>query len=408
MQGVRLETSSCVMSANVDRLSSSGFASPAPSAGVRVLHVNSGNLYGGVETILATLARLKSMCPDMESHFVLCQEGRLSEQLRAAQVPLDLVGAVRLSRPWTVRAARQRFREVLGRQAFDLVICHMPWSLTVFGKVVREAGVPLGFFAHGFHEGRNWLERWARHTEPDMAIANSRYTAVGVANLFANIPVEVVYPPVELVQIAEPSRVRSEVRAEEGVPDDTVVILQVSRLEAWKGHRWHLQALSRLRDRKDWTCWFVGGPQKEDEREYLKELQETAARLEISDRVRFLGQRTDVPRLAAAADVFCQPNQEPEPFGLVFVEAMWAGLPVVTAAMGGALELIDESCGLLVETGDVAGLSGALQKLIESSSLRQGLGSGGRLRAARLCDPSVQLHALSNVAQNAKRSGRRP
>jgi glycosyltransferase involved in cell wall biosynthesis len=49
--------------------------------------------------------------------------------------------------------------------------------------------------------------------------------------------------------------------------------------------------------------------------------------LRIADRVRFAGQRDDVPRLLAAADLHCQPNSSPEPFGVAFVEALAAGLP---------------------------------------------------------------------------------
>ena len=57
-------------------------------------------------------------------------------------------------------------------------------------------------------------------------------------------------------------------------------------------------------------------------------------------------QRDDVPRLLAAADIFCQPNLGPEPFGIGFVEALSAGLPVITTATGGALEIVDGDCGI--------------------------------------------------------------
>jgi glycosyltransferase involved in cell wall biosynthesis len=69
---------------------------------------------------------------------------------------------------------------------------------------------------------------------------------------------------------------------------------------------------------------------------YLQSPKNLAADLQISDRIRFVGQRSDVPRLLAAADVFCQPDSGPEPFGIVSVEALYAGLPVVATAIGGA------------------------------------------------------------------------
>ena len=61
---------------------------------------------------------------------------------------------------------------------------------------------------------------------------------------------------------------------------------------------------------------------------------------------------TDVPRLLAAADIHCQPNISPEPFGIAFIEALAAGLPVVTSAIGGAIEIVDDTCGRLVPASD--------------------------------------------------------
>ena len=58
-----------------------------------------------------------------------------------------------------------------------------------------------------------------------------------------------------------------------------------------------------------------------------------------------------------AADIHCQPNTAPEPFGLVFVEALYAGLPVVTTALGGALEILTDACGVLVPAGDAPALT---------------------------------------------------
>jgi glycosyltransferase involved in cell wall biosynthesis len=179
-----------------------------------------------------------------------------------------------------------------------------------------------------------------------------------------------------------------------GVPNDVVVILQVSRMEAWKGHMLHLQALSKIKDMREWVCWILGGPQRPEEERYMSMLQRTAAELGIGSRVRFLGQRKDVPRLLAAADVFCQPNKGPEPFGIVFIEALWAGLPVLTTAMGGPMEIIDESCGFLVEPENPAVLADSLRKLIESPELRARLGRGGAPRAQQLCNPASQINKI--------------
>jgi glycosyltransferase involved in cell wall biosynthesis len=217
-----------------------------------------------------------------------------------------------------------------------------------------------------------------------------------VQRAFQGIRHEVIYLPVEAPQN---SSNRWATRRQLGVDDDTVVVLQVSRMESWKGHLLHLKALADLKDLPNWVCWIVGGAQRREEQDYLNRLQREVAQLKISDRVRFLGQRSDVPALMAAADIFCQPNQEPEPFGIVFIEALFAGLPIVATAMGGALEIVDESCGLLSEPGNTVRLAESLRSLIGSPELRAHLGRAGATRARQLSDPGTQMNRLSDLTQ---------
>jgi glycosyltransferase involved in cell wall biosynthesis len=130
---------------------------------------------------------------------------------------------------------------------------------------------------------------------------------------------------------------------------------------------------------------------------YFNQLHQDVARLQIADRVRFTGQRRDVAQLLEAADIYCQPNIEPESFGITFIEALHAELPVVTTAIGGALEIVDGSCGILVEPDDPAALAAALGRLIEDRELRARLGAAGPARAAALCEPRAQMQALARA-----------
>jgi glycosyltransferase involved in cell wall biosynthesis len=198
------------------------------------------------------------------------------------------------------------------------------------------------------------------------------------------------------------------VRAEFATAPDAVVVIQVSRMEEWKGHRLHLNALARLNNVPGWTCWMVGGAQRPPEARYLEGLRAEAAALGIGSRVCFLGQHNDVARLLEAADIHCQPNTGPEPFGITFIEALYAGLPVVTTAIGGALEIVDGSCGMLVQPDDSATLAIALKELIENPELRARLGEAGPVRAAALCDPGRQMARLEEALSRLTPSPTRP
>lgn len=395
------------MSAQLNMVSSGGTeltTTPEASAPLRVLHLNPGNLYGGVETLLTTLARFRHLNPALEPHFACCFEARSTAELREAGVPVHLLGRVRISRPWTVWRARRRLRELLDNQHFDLVICHMYWPLVVFGPTVRAARLKLHVWAHGFQAKGNFLQRLARRTPPDLVIANSRYTADAVRQDFPGSPMEVFHYPVALTEQPEAENWRRELRDEYGIGPDTTLIVQVSRMESWKGHALHLEALSRLETPGKWACWMVGGAQTPDEEQYLAQLHEMAKRLGIAGQVRFLGHRADIPRLLAAADIFCQPNLGPEPFGIVFIEALWAKRPVVSTALGGAREIVNDSCGALVAPGDAGALSAVLQTFIENPEVRRRLGAHGPSRAAELCDPAKQLKHLERLCRSAKSS----
>src|SRR5712692_680081 len=174
---------------------------------MRVLHVYSGNRFGGIEAILIALARGRSLCPGVDHEFAVCFHAKLARELTQVGARLHHLGPVRMSRPATVRSARAALAALLqstestratqstpstGATAFDRVICHAPWAQGLFGGVGRRAGVPLVFWAHDVMTGRHWTERLARRVAPDLAICNSRFTASTLGSLYSGVPAAVV------------------------------------------------------------------------------------------------------------------------------------------------------------------------------------------------------------------------
>lgn len=367
---------------------------------MRVMHVGHGRMYGGIETLLYALALYRELCPAMDPHFALSFEGRLSDELVRSGVLVHHLGDTRISRPLTILRARRALRSALESRQFDIVVCHSAWTQAVLGPAVKHAGVPLAFWQHGPTTGRHWLERWAKTCRPRVAVSNSTFTACTLAQFYPGVEVQVVYCPVPLPE-AQAADVRAVVRREFSTADEATVIVQVGRLESGKGHFAHLDALALLRHLPDWVCWFIGGAQNREEVQYLKDLQATARTLGISDRVRFCGQRSDVPRILSAADVYCQPNVRPEGFGITFVEALNAGLPVISTAIGGASEIVDSSCGVLVAPGNTPELAEALARLVVDPGERARLGSAGPRRAHDLCNPAARLGELEQVFARA-------
>jgi glycosyltransferase involved in cell wall biosynthesis len=363
---------------------------------MKILHISAGNLFGGIETLFVTLAKEQSLCQQMQPQFALCFPGRLADELQSLGAKVHQLGNVKISHPLTVWKARNQLQQILKQEQFDAVICHACWPQAVFGSVVKANHIPLVFWCHDVVSGKHPLEQLAKLVQPDLVIANSRYTQASVRKLYQHHS-DILYLPVASPNIDDHASNRQAVRAELNTPDDAVVIVQASRLERWKGQSLLISTLGQLREIPGWVCWLAGGVQRPHEAEYFQELKTQAQELGIADRVLFLGQHSHVPFLLAAADIHCQPNTGPEPFGIAFIEALYANLPVVTTAMGGAMEIVDDTCGRLVAPDDINALTEVLAHLITNPGERATLAVGGKSRAEYLCNPKRQLNRLYSL-----------
>ena len=152
-------------------------------------------------------------------------------------------------------------------------------------------------------------------------------------------------------------------------PSGFPVILALGRLHENKGFDVLLEALVTM---PDVFLWLAGdGPQKQT-------LIRIADNLKISDRVRFLGWRSDTSNLLAAADALICPSRH-EPLGNVILEAWVQGKPVIAAASDGPKELITSGKnGFLCEIDNPANLADTIKLLLRDANLAEELASEGR------------------------------
>ena len=362
---------------------------------MRVVHVASGRLFGGIEQMLLTMARARGVTPDVDMSFAVAAPGRLEEGLRASGVEVVRLGDVRLSRPASIVRARSGLGRFLHLPSCDLMVCHAPWTYALFASTAVRRGIQVALWQHDHASGRSLVERWCRRMQANLVICNSVWTSRTARVLQPRAPFVVVHPPVMLTD--SPYVGRDETRRALQTDANDVVILSASRLEPWKGHLNVLRALGYLSSVPNWTLWIAGGAERPHEREYEGTLRREVTRLGLSGRVSFLGERRDIPNLLKAADIFCQFNESPEPFGIVFAEALLSGVPVVAANAGGVPEIVSQDCGRLVPPGDVAALTVALRQLILDHRLRSTLGAAGHAHASARCDPNLVLPKLARA-----------
>ncbi len=177
------------------------------------------------------------------------------------------------------------------------------------------------------------------------------------------------------------SRTPATVRAELGLRPEQLLVAMVGHLRRWKGQAQVLAALNQLEPatRERLFVAFVGDVAP-DELDFRTELERTIA-AGLSGSARLLGRRADVPDLMRAADIVLHASVMPEPFGLVVVEALSLGRPVVAASFGGPADVLTPSTGITVDPRDPAALASALQQLVNDADLRARLGKAGPARA---------------------------
>lgn len=167
-----------------------------------------------------------------------------------------------------------------------------------------------------------------------------------------------------------------------GIDGQTKVISIIGRLVPWKGQEIFIRALREVIQNNPDVVGVILGHDPFPNQAYLKKLQNVAKELGIESHIQFLPWQEDVWSIYAASDVVVHASTEPEPFGLVILEAMFAKKPVIATKGGGVSDLvIHEETGYLVKPGSSKELADALMCVVTDSLRAARLAEAGEKRA---------------------------
>jgi len=269
------------------------------------------------------------------------------------------------------------------RRRYDVIHVHWPLPLALLGWAAQRGrsaplvttfyGVELRLVKSSLKLLRSFVAWAARRSNRVVAI--SSYTADEVRSL-VNVPVEVI-PYTTSLPTGEPAH------RERGAGPATVLF--VGRLVERKGLTHLLEAAARLRTEVPLRVVIVGdGSERE-------RLEVRARDLRVSDIVEFRGKISDDELQAAyrAADVFVLPSVhdargDTEGLGVVLLEAMNLGVPVIGSRIGGIVDIVvDGESGLLVPPGDAIALAAALRRVLTDTEVARRLGRAGQDRVRK-------------------------
>jgi glycosyltransferase involved in cell wall biosynthesis len=332
---------------------------------IRLLSIQPVAERGGSDQAILRLFR--GLRPDeFTCHLAVPADPPLRPELERAGVTVHIVPMERIS---TSHGARTWFAYALG------------WPLTVYRlvRIIRANRIDV-VHTNSLHSWYGWAAAWltrrphvwhAREitVQSGMALKVERFLtrhfatqvicmSQAIADQFPDANTVVVYETADPAEF-NPARA-GHFRAAAGVPDDVVCFGAAGRVDSWKGFDVLLEAFaSAVAKRDDIHLVFAGGPVAGKQTLY-DTLERRAG--EIAN-VHWLGPRTDMPEVYADLDCFVLPTTEAEPYGLVVVEALASGTPVIATDAGGPREIAaaaEPGSATLVPPGNVAALCDAL------------------------------------------------
>lgn len=295
----------------------------------------------------------------------------------------------------------KQLKAIIDENHFGLIHVHTP-TVSILTRLAarkaRKEGTTVMYTCHGFHfhnaaPKKNWMmfypmERMmSRFCDYIVTINKEDFDR---AKTF-HAP-NVRYIPgvgVNINRIHDCKIDKKAYKREIGVPEDCVLILSIGEMIERKNHEVIVRALAKVQNPNVYYAICGKGPL----REYLEQL---ANELGVGDRVKFLGFRKDIPELCNTADISAFPSRI-EGLGLAGIEAMAAGVPLVSSNVHGILDyVIDGKTGYAIDPDDVDGFSKAISTLADDEELCKVM-SANCWNAVAPFDIENALHVMWNI-----------
>lgn len=342
----------------------------------RILYIHGISEIGGSERDLLQLLRLIDR--QQWEPYVVCPEGPLSrevEKLKVSVYPMRLPAWRKLIDVFSIPRAVWLLFKSMRDMKINLVHVNDYWWAPISYIACRMAGLPCIVHIRQEIEPRRVREYWLRRPQKLVAVSN-RIRDVAIESGVDPTRIMVIYSGIDVALTSNPAEDKR-VRDDYHLSDRQPVIGTVANLFPRKGHEYLLQALIEVRKKlPDIHCLIIG----EGDNRYRAMLLEMIQTHGLTRVVTLAGFQEDMMAHIAAMDVFVLPSVM-EGFGIVLLEAMAMGRPIVATAVGGIPEVIeDHVTGVLVPPRDPKALAQKILYLLENPQVAEKLGHAGRAR----------------------------
>lgn len=347
---------------------------------------------GGAELMLIHLLQANRCSGEVDYRIAFLEDGPLVGEAAARGYPAQVFPAGRLRQGHRYLSALIRLGRWMRREKADAVMSWMAKAHLYAGPAAWSAGIPAVWWQHGMPEGGR-LDRLTVRL-PAQAVFCCSHTVRAVQERMRPArSMQVINPAVDLGRF-DASRLPSvpEARRSLDLPTDRPVIGMVARLQRWKGVHVFLEAAAHLARTHPEAVFVVVGGTHALEPGYADVLARHVRDGGLGSRVRLVGYQLDTALWMQAMDVVAHASIEPEPFGMVVIEAMALGKLVIASRAGGPLEIVEDGVdGLLTEPGDANALAAAMERGLADTPVNRAMRAAARSKASRYgTDPLAQ------------------
>ena len=327
---------------------------------------------------------------------IFLEDGPMVGQVRALGVAAQVIESGHLRQAFRFGRTVLQIARLARREKVQMIFGWMGHAHLYGGPAAQLAGIPSAWYQLGIPLNKGLFDRIATRLPAVGILACSQAGADAQAQLVPKRPLRVVYPGVELERF-DPECLPSMAEAKRrlGLPLEGPIIGIVGRLQRWKGIHVLIAAMPEiLRAYPAAHCVVVGGDHA-FEPDYPALLHGQIAALGLEDTVIMAGLQSNVPEWMQAMDVIVHASDH-EPFGIVVIEAMALGKPVIAGNAAGPTEIITDGVnGLLTPYGDAEALAQAVLRYLNDSEFARQAGEAARRRAQEF---STRRYAENCVA----------
>jgi glycosyltransferase involved in cell wall biosynthesis len=313
---------------------------------------------------------------------IFLENGPMVKQVKKLGVKTKMIKAGRLRNPFKFISTIIRITDVARREKVDLIFSWMGKAHFYGGVVSLLSGIPSSWYQHGIPSKNNIMDKLLTILPAKEILTCSNTVAQAQAKIWPKRKTKVVYPAVELKRfdvskLPTPLRVRKKLKLLLKGP----IIGIVGRLQRWKGIHILVEVMPYiLKIHPNIHCVIVGGKHSL-EPEYPKYLKKRITELKLKDKVILTGFQTNIPEWMQAMDVVVHASDK-EPFGIVIIEGMALGKPVVAGANGGPTEIITEGVdGLFAPYGNAKILAKQILRYLDNPKFAKKIGKIAQKRA---------------------------